>query len=66
MSSSLFTDLTLEQQEFISGGADLSAFDGVLAAAPGVSLPVSTTTDLDAYVSDEIKKAVNSRLAAGV
>jgi hypothetical protein len=66
MSSSLFIDLTLEQQEFISGGSDLSGFDGVLAAAPGISLPVSTTTDLDAYVSDEIKKAVNSRLAAGV
>jgi hypothetical protein len=62
MSSSLFIDLTLEQQEFISGGSDLSAFNDVLAAAPGVSLPVSTTTDLDTYVSDEIKKAVTAKL----
>lgn len=63
MSSSLFIDLTLEQQEFISGGSDLSELNGILGAAPGISLPVSTTTNLEAYVSDEIKKAVNSRLA---
>jgi hypothetical protein len=62
MSSNLFIDLTLEQQEFISGGADLSELNGILGAAPGISLPVSPTTNLEAYVSDEIKNAVDSRL----
>jgi hypothetical protein len=63
MSSSLFIDLTLEQQEFISGGSDLSELNGILGSAPGVSLPVSPMTNLEAYVSDEIKNAVSSRLA---
>jgi hypothetical protein len=64
MSSSLFIDLTLEQQEFIAGGSDLSELNGILSYAPGVSLPVSPTANLEAYVSDEIKKTVASKLAS--
>jgi hypothetical protein len=63
MLSSLFIDLTLKQQELIAGGANLSALNTVLEAHPEVSLPVSSDTDLDTYISDKAKKAITSKLA---